>query len=284
MSESGLAAALAAVQASLPSIAKSETAEVEGTTKAGRPFKYKYSYADLATISKAVLPLLGANGLAWIARPTLREDGKFVLAYELLHISGESRAGDYPLTGVTAQEMGSAISYARRYALCSVTGIAPEEDDDDGASASKRRYDDEHVEPEPELATREQLANYRTLVNDINTAMDDDRLRELYQLVPVEFKNGAITAGQGNEARALILQRREALAAAPDEPGLTDSTRKHVFGLFRAVKLTDKDDQHKYATDTLKRQVESFTTLTEAEGLTLAAALEGRKRAMGVAK
>src|SRR5690606_34618165 len=83
-----LTAALAAVQAELPSITKGETAVVP--TKAGG--KYTYSYADLAAVSKAVLPLLGKHGLAWVTRPTL-VDGRLVLAYSLRHVSGEEITG-----------------------------------------------------------------------------------------------------------------------------------------------------------------------------------------------
>jgi hypothetical protein len=147
-----LAAALAAVQANLPSISKGETAEVK--TKQGGT--YKYSYADLADVSKVILPLLGAVGLSWITRPTYNETGKFVLAYELLHTSDQSRAGEYPLpTAGTPQEIGSAITYARRYALCSVTGVAPEQDDDDGASASRpQREQWDNARPAAPTATQ----------------------------------------------------------------------------------------------------------------------------------
>lgn len=286
MSEpSTLAAALASVQAKLPVIAKSETAEVEGTTKAGRPFKYKYSYADLAAVSKAVLPLLGENGLSWLTKPTLNGDGKFVLAYKLMHASGEHEDGEYPLPAQgTPQDIGSAISYARRYALCSVTGVAPEADDDDGAAASRRRYDEPaQAEPELELATREQLANYHTLRSQIGGTLVDDRLRELWQLVGTEFKNDALTATHANELRALISEQRTKPEST--EPGLTDPTRKRIFALFRALKWEDSEVQHTFAGATLredKAPIESFKTLTEADGLKLAAALEGRKRAMGV--
>lgn len=123
---SGLAAALAAFQAEAPTIAKANTAD------AGN---YKYKYADLADVSEKVLPLLGKHGLSFSAKPTLTDDGRFVLRYRLLHVSGESDGGDYPLSGNNAQQLGSAITYARRYTLCAITGVAPGGDDDDGASA-----------------------------------------------------------------------------------------------------------------------------------------------------
>jgi hypothetical protein len=127
---SELAAALAKVQAELPSIAKDKTGKVEGVSKNGRPFSYEYKYADLDDVSAAVLPLLGKHGLAFTAWPTLN-DGQFVLAYALLHESGEERTGIYPLpSSGTPQQVGGVITYARRYTLCAVTGVAPGEDTD----------------------------------------------------------------------------------------------------------------------------------------------------------
>ena len=119
-----LAEALIALQARLPRIAKDTDAQYG-------------KYANLASIHDAVFPLLAEFGFAWVCRPTL-EDGRFVLAYSLEHAaSGGRRYGSYPLpVDATAQQIGSAITYARRYCLCAVLGIAPAEDDDDGDAAS----------------------------------------------------------------------------------------------------------------------------------------------------
>ena len=129
---SDLTKALVELQANLPTIVKGETAEVP--TKNGG--KYTYTYADLADISDALLPRLSNHGLAFAACPTLRDDGQFVLRYQLRHVGGENITEDYPLPlqgGPQAQ--GSAITYARRYCLCAVTGVAPE--DDDGRAAQR---------------------------------------------------------------------------------------------------------------------------------------------------
>lgn len=127
-----LAGALAAFQAELPAIGKNETATV--VTSKGR---YSYSYASLGDISKIIEPLLGKHGLSFAALPTLADGdaGRFVLRYVLMHSSGQYLSGAYPLNGNTPQEIGSSITYARRYTLCAVTGVAPDEDDD-GAAAS----------------------------------------------------------------------------------------------------------------------------------------------------
>lgn len=130
--------ALAAFQASLPAIAKGETAQIPG--KEGRQ-GFTYHYADLADVSDVVMPNLGKHGLAFTASPTL-DDGKFVLAYALLHESGEERSGTYPLpSSGKPQDIGGVITYARRYCLCAVTGVAPGGEDNDAAGATEVAMD-----------------------------------------------------------------------------------------------------------------------------------------------
>lgn len=127
-----LTTALAKVQAELPVVGKDQKATVKSDKG-----NYTYKYANLASVSAAILPMLAQHGLAWTTMPTL-EDSKFGLRYELRHVSGETLSGVYPLPTTTRpQEMGSAITYARRYALCAVTGLAPEEDDDNASVAER---------------------------------------------------------------------------------------------------------------------------------------------------
>jgi hypothetical protein len=127
-----LAAALSALQAKLPEVRKSETADVQ--TQKG---SYSYRYAALATISAAVMPLMAEHGLSFIARPSF-VDGRYVLACTLLHTSGEREEAEYPLpVGGTPQAIGSAITYGRRYCLCAMTGVAPEADDDGAAAEAE---------------------------------------------------------------------------------------------------------------------------------------------------
>jgi ERF superfamily len=133
-----LAAALAAFQASLPAVHKGATGQVPG--------KRSYKYADLADLSATVLPLLAAQGLSWMTMPTYDEAGRFVLQYELLHTSGEKRTGTYPLPTGTAWEVGSALTYGRRYCLAAVTGVAADEDDD-GAAAEQSRVRQPQTSP-----------------------------------------------------------------------------------------------------------------------------------------
>jgi ERF superfamily len=131
-----LAAALAQLQARLPRVTK-DTEGQAGTRK--------IMYADLPTVSDALRPILGELGLVFSCRPTWQMFGnefKFVLAYALLHVpTGDALEGFYPLPGsATPQQAGSAITYARRYALCAVTGLAPDDGSDDDAQAAEQSY------------------------------------------------------------------------------------------------------------------------------------------------
>lgn len=126
----GLAAALSRFQGEMTSVAKTKTANA-GT--------YSYQYADLGDIVAAAYPIMSEHGLSFSAKPTLNESGHFVLAYKLMHSSGEDEHGEYPLpTSGTPQQVGSAITYARRYAFTATLGIVSEEDDD-GKSAPQER-------------------------------------------------------------------------------------------------------------------------------------------------
>ena len=123
--------ALAALQGNLPRIG----VERQATVRSDKG-NYSYRYAGLNDVNEALLPALAAVGLAFTARPTIDGD-RFVLAYALHHKSGEELHGNYPLpdpSRATPQQIGSAITYARRYCILAVTGLAPDPDDDGQAA------------------------------------------------------------------------------------------------------------------------------------------------------
>ncbi|MGN9802038.1 ERF family protein [Micromonospora sp. L32] len=131
-----LAEALLELQAKPPVLTKN---------KAGHQSKY----ADLVQVNEQVLSRLNELGVVWSCLPTLTEDGKFVLEYELEHVaSATKKSGRWPLKlSDNPQQMGSATTYGRRYALLAVTGIAAEDEDDDGQAASGRRTAQRAAQP-----------------------------------------------------------------------------------------------------------------------------------------
>ena len=134
-----IGAALAHFQAEVPTVAKTKTAKL-GT--------YSYTYAGLADVTEAAMPILSKHGLAFVTIP-----GGGVLTGMLLHESGQSITGSLPITGGTPQAIGSSLTYMRRYLLGCMTGLVTD-DDDDGQLAQTYPLGLRPTGPPPTPATR----------------------------------------------------------------------------------------------------------------------------------
>lgn len=121
----GIAAALAAAQA-----------EMGKALKQSNNPAFRSKYADLGNVMDACLPALNRHGIA-VVQPTGAHEGERFVETILLHTSGEKLACSVPLI-VGKNDMqgyGSAVTYARRYGLMCMAGIAPEDDDGNAAKA-----------------------------------------------------------------------------------------------------------------------------------------------------
>lgn len=127
-----LAAALADAQGAITGAKKDSTAVITG--QAVR------RYADLDAVLTACREPLSKNGLSVIQGPGEIEGGQLRLTTLLLHKSGQWVRNEYamPCQQVTPQGAGSAITYARRYSLMALIGIAPEDDDGQAAEAAAK--------------------------------------------------------------------------------------------------------------------------------------------------
>ena len=113
-------------------------ADITGALKdSSNPF-FKSKYADLASCWDACRKQLAANNLAVIQTTEVTEAGT-VLVTTLAHNSGEWMRGTLPVitkdNGPQAQ--GSGITYARRYALAAIVGLAQIDDDAEAAQGRK---------------------------------------------------------------------------------------------------------------------------------------------------
>jgi len=109
---------------------------------------FKSKYADLAAVLSAARKPLSANGLAIV-----QTIGDGVLHTRLLHTSGQWIASEHPLPMAgRPQEIGSALTYARRYSLSALIGIAADEDDD--ATGAEKAH---RANGKPELLNAEQM-------------------------------------------------------------------------------------------------------------------------------
>jgi ERF superfamily protein len=130
-SVAALASALAKAQAELANPEKSLTA----TIRSGRPGEGERSfrYAPLASGLDIVRKTLGKYEIATVQTTAIEPAAGMVnLTTMLAHASGEWIASDWPVCPVAEiahpQRMGAALTYARRYALFTLVGIAGEDD------------------------------------------------------------------------------------------------------------------------------------------------------------
>jgi hypothetical protein len=134
-----IAAALAKAQAGMKNAA---------LNKVNPHFRSKY--ADLAGIRDTVIPALAAQGIAAVQTLDFNDGNTVYVCTRLMHTSGQWVESLCPLPNVPdMQKMGSAITYARRYSLSAICGIAADEDDD-GNEAAKGNG---QTRPEPVKAS-----------------------------------------------------------------------------------------------------------------------------------
>jgi hypothetical protein len=125
-----LAAALAKAQAEIVNPEKSLTATIESPRP--REGQRTFRYASLSTGLDIVRKCLGQHEIATVQSTAIdRDTGLIRLTTTLVHASGEWVSSDWPVcptTETAPHRMGAALTYARRYALFTLVGIAGEDD------------------------------------------------------------------------------------------------------------------------------------------------------------
>lgn len=115
---------------------------------------FKNKYADLAAVLEAIRKPLADNNLSTTQTMEIREGG-LVLVTTLRHATGQWIASEYPLpVNAKPQELGSALTYARRYSLSAIACIAADEDDD---AEGARQGDQVSSAPKPRSPVRPQV-------------------------------------------------------------------------------------------------------------------------------
>ena len=118
--------------------------EIKGAEKKSvNPF-FNSGYADLHTVIESSFPHLTKYGLS-VIQGNDSKPGEFFVTTMLLHESGQwiKSKLKMPIEKVTAQSIGSTITYGRRYGLSAITGIA--QYDDDGNAVSNKGITKNHA-------------------------------------------------------------------------------------------------------------------------------------------
>ena len=132
-----IAEALAKAQAKMKNPVKNKLVQVRS-----QKGNYDFRYADLSACLDAVRGPLSEEGIA-LTQAIIGT----VLRTSLIHKSGQALWCDYPLNlreGAGPQEVGSAITYGRRYGLVCLTGIVADDDDDGNAAEGNAAVVQDH--------------------------------------------------------------------------------------------------------------------------------------------
>jgi len=135
-------------------------------------------FMSLNGLIEATRTLLNEHGLALVQQPCVSELGQPVLRTLLIHTSGERMEFETPLLVGTQnmQQLGSAITYARRYAWSSLLGIASE-DDDDGNNAGTAPASTPQKRQRPKYISKAQRERLFAIAGE--HAVSHDLLRQI---------------------------------------------------------------------------------------------------------
>lgn len=124
-----IAAAIITARAKFPPIHKNKT----------NPH-YKNKYASLDSIIDAITPALCEAGVL-LVQPTIIRDGVTILSTQLIHgATGEMISSELTIPPQSdPQKLGAALTYYRRFSICSLLSIAADDDDDGDSAVSNVR-------------------------------------------------------------------------------------------------------------------------------------------------
>ena len=176
-----IAAALIEAQKELPLVIGKDSKLVVGKDSSGKAVERYYS--SLEAIIEKVRPILSRHGIALLQTGVVAESGQLMCYTRLIHSSGESVEGHWPVFEAKdnrlhpAQAMGQGWTYARRYSLASILGIGTgdKDIDDNEPQKAEQRQSQQPKEEEPpvhgyQMGTK-QLAQWKTRVGELATEL-----------------------------------------------------------------------------------------------------------------
>ena len=173
-------------------------AAMHKAAKGGDNPHFESKYATYEDVHGACVPALNDNGIFY----TAIQEGKEICTR--LHYGAEMLECRVPLMlpeRVNMQQLGSAITYARRYGLMMIMGVATGEDDDGNAAAEVSVARDKPQGPPPET------------LEAVSGALTEDALKIIWE---------ANAAHQDKpEFRDAINRRKKELAAQEEELGVS---------------------------------------------------------------
>ena len=220
-----IAGALAKAQAELTNPEKSLTATIRSPfpREADRTFRYASLSSGLDIVRKA----LGKHEIATVQTTAIDEAGLIRLTTVLAHSSGEWVSSDWPVCPASEtaapHRMGAALTYARRYALFTLVGIAGEDDlDAPDIGAAPKAGADQPAEPEV------QKPNGRAFADGLpHSAFDRGRKPRARQAKPV------LAPDQSAALRDRLVAELQALQSRDRQLGASEPARQEHADVHR---------------------------------------------------
>lgn len=236
------------IQSALYSAMAAAFAEIEGATKAAINPHFGKKYADLGAVLAAIKPPLIAHGLFFTQRTQPSDDGVIVDTV-LHHSSGEEmNLGSLyvPADKRDAQKFGSALSYARRYALLTAFGVPTEDDDGNAAVRANGEVRDPTIPGITKIRN-----NLNKLRRDGGKATDLEAFNAMVSankddLQKIKDAEHSLWTGMGEDFdgfKKWIVCRREELTAAEETLGF-QMLASALQECERVSDLQDLMDQH----------------------------------------
>lgn len=181
--------------------------QMEGAKKdSDNPF-FKSKYADLSSVVDAIRGAFAEHGLSYVQLPEPCEGEEVAVDTVLMHSSGQwiSSRTVVPVTKKDAQGYGSALTYARRYGLQAIAGVAAEDDDGNAATGARpqlRRVIPKEPAPTPGIvppaqAEEEARRNFPDEVVEESQPTFDEAVQQEKAAVVRRIGAGFDTLGMG---------------------------------------------------------------------------------------
>jgi hypothetical protein len=254
---------------------------------------FRSKYADLASIRNATIPPLSKNGLALFQTISGTENGGLSLVTRLAHTSGQWAESRYPLPNSSKpHEMGSAITYARRYSWAAVCGIAAEEDDDGNNAQEGAKNGVKAVPARKSSAAAKRDGDWEKFeqaLRDCQSAREVEKLRAEYQsnIYPAWNQDWQATAEQEFAKRLAEFSQPGSLKQTlrdsldPDPAGTAEQHDKFaecwewLAGATTLNEIISRADNPGYR--------EGLKTLTKEQVAQLRALFKARREELGMA-
>lgn len=190
-------------------------AEIDGAIKGNENAAFKQGgkvsrYADINAVIDAIKPALINHGLFFTQHPQPHDRGVQIETF-LHHANGESVSLGVlfvPASKQDAQGFGSALTYARRYALVTAFGVPVEDDDGNAAAAASKK---EREAPKEPVITHEQVTELMLLIPAAQ--MTPAKFNQSYNIKDVP----QLPASKFDEAKDRLQTRMAALAKKATE-------------------------------------------------------------------